>query len=36
MNRQEAGFFFRPRIVSCSTVPPNTYEAPGRQGVDGP
>ena len=41
MNRQEAGFFFRPRIVSCSTVPPNNAmptdgrfaTAADRQGV---
>jgi hypothetical protein len=23
MNRQEASLFFRPRVVSCSPVPPN-------------
>ena len=31
MNRQEASLFFRLRVVLCSPVPPNTYQAsPGQ------
>jgi hypothetical protein len=41
MNRQEASLFFRPRVVSCSPVPPNKAMQTGgrlaaaadRQGV---